>query len=107
MRVFDAYRIGFKAGVSTERPMLQEDSTQVSTHPPSSSKRKLRLNTVEASRKTVSRLIRAFDNGDLKEEKFKTLVYGLRILLDFFQAEKSLDFEKDLEFIKKFLENRK
>ena len=50
-------------------------------------KRRLPLNNLTNSRKTLSRLIRLFDQDEIPEGKYRALIYGFSCLLAFFKAE--------------------
>lgn len=63
----------------------------------------LRLNTLINSRKTLGRLLREFNAGKVQGEKFRTMVYGLSILLQYWKVEKEAELEERLEAIEKHI----
>ena len=65
--------------------------------------RRLRLNTPENTRKTLGRLTRLFDAGEIKETKYRALVYGLSKLLEYFRFEKDIEIEKRILVIEEKL----
>lgn len=56
----------------------------------------LRLNTIENSRKSLARIIRARMDGRLPEGDFRSATYGLSVLLGFFKEEQDSDTRKML-----------
>ena len=65
--------------------------------------RRLRLNTPVNARKTLSRLIRLVDSGEIQDGRFRTLVYGMAKLLEYFRFEKDLEIEARLTEIERRL----
>ena len=54
----------------------------------------LRLNTAPNARRTLARIVRLFDNGELAEQKYRALIYGLSHLLAYFKHEDDLRIEE-------------
>lgn len=67
---------------------------------------RLSLNSIKNSRLSLSRVIRLFGKGQLSESKMRALVYGLSHLLKFFELEKGLEIEKQIEKINIILEDK-
>ncbi len=59
----------------------------------------LRLNTLVNSRKSLTRIIRLFNAGNIAEAKFRALIYGFANLLQYWKVEKDLEIEKRIEAI--------
>ena len=69
--------------------------------------RQLRLNTLENSRKTYSRVARAYLAGELDSEKARTLGYLLNGILQFWKLEIEKEFEQRLTAIEDALAGQK
>lgn len=65
---------------------------------------RLNLSTLEATRKSYSRVLRAYARRELDTEYFRALIYGLTGLLNYWKTEKDLEIEKRIEEIEKRLE---
>ena len=63
----------------------------------------LRLNSLQNTRKTLARLLREFNAGKIDEGRYKGLIYGLSILLQFWKAEQAAELEARLEAIELFI----
>ena len=50
-------------------------------------RRKLNLSSVQATRRSLGRIIRLFDRDELEVQKYRALVYGLSHMLAFFKTE--------------------
>jgi len=57
---------------------------------------KIPMRTHQEARHVLTRFIRAYNNGELEDQKFRSLCFGLNILLSFFKTEKEFDFEERL-----------
>ena len=71
--------------------------------------RKLLLNTVSNARKTLARLIREMHASEGKEQdvsRFRALAYAIRLLLDFFTAERDGELLERLAKIEERLSER-
>ena len=56
--------------------------------------KKLALNTVENSRKTLARLLREYNSDAIEHQKFRNLCFGFTTFLSFFKQEADLRIEK-------------
>ena len=74
--------------------MSSEDMTTKAPLPPTS---RLRLSTMEASRKTLARFIKARHSGRMDSQLYKDLVYGMSQLLHYFKTETLDDLAERLE----------
>lgn len=61
------------------------------------------LNTLEASQKTLARLIRARSTGGVDSQTFKDLVYGLQTYLSFAKAQNQAELLERVAEIEKKL----
>jgi hypothetical protein len=61
--------------------------------------KQLRLNSLENSRKSLSRVIRAYYSGDVPENQYRALVYGLDKLLAYWKEESTEALEKRIKNI--------
>lgn len=68
--------------------------------------KQIRLNTLENTRKSYARILRAYNKDELSENKFRNLCYGLSGYLSYFKLIKDLDIEKDIKEIKETLARR-
>jgi len=67
--------------------------------------KKLWLNSLENTRRTLARLLRAFHSGkNVDIQKFRSEVYAIRALVDVFKLEKELEFAERLTAIEERLE---
>lgn len=57
----------------------------------------MRLNTVENGRKTLSSIVRRYEQGEIDEQTARTLRYLMDGLLSWFRLEKETDLEKRIE----------
>jgi hypothetical protein len=57
---------------------------------------RLTLNTLENTRKTLSRIIRKYNAGEIEDVKFRNLVYAFSHLLGYWRTEKDLEIEERL-----------
>ena len=64
----------------------------------------LHLNSLESGRKTVARFVRWYHKGEISENHFRTVIYGMSCLLSYFKAELALDIETRIEAIEEVLE---
>jgi len=68
--------------------------------------KKLWLNTLENSRRTLARLIRAYHSDPTADsQKFRTEVYALRTMVDFFKLENDQQIAERIEAIEAILDN--
>lgn len=67
---------------------------------------RLNLTTLEATRKSYSRVLRAYARRELETDYFRALIYGLSGLLQFWKTEKELEIEKRIEAIEATLEQK-
>lgn len=59
----------------------------------------LRLNTLENSRQSLTRIIRMYTKGELDHEPYRDIVYGFAGLLAYWKLEKDCEIEKRLDRI--------
>lgn len=64
----------------------------------------LRLNNIENSRKTLSKIIRMFNENSMSDNKYRGLVYGMDKLLKYWTLEKDLELEKHLTTLEEKIE---
>ena len=64
---------------------------------------RLTFNSVESTRKTLTRIIRAHGAGKLEENLYRSLVWGISQLLAYFRLENDMQIEKRVEEIEKQL----
>jgi hypothetical protein len=64
----------------------------------------LRLNTAPNARRTLARIIRLYDTGELAEQKYRALIYGLSHLLAFFKHEDDLRIEERISRIEEAIQ---
>ena len=58
---------------------------------------RLDLKSVDATRRTIARLIRRYAAGNVDDGLYKGVLYGLQSYLSWYKLEKDLDVEKRLE----------
>ena len=58
---------------------------------------RLDLKSPDATRRTIGRVIRKYAKGEIDEQLFKGVLYGLQSYLAWFKFERDLDIEKRLE----------
>jgi hypothetical protein len=68
---------------------------------------RLNLGTLEASRRSYTRLIRMMARHEIERDDFKALAYGMNGLLQYWHAEKEVEIEARLEKIEKAIEGVK
>lgn len=51
----------------------------------------------EEGRRVLVGLIREYNKGEIEDQKFRSLVYGLTLLLSYFKFESDLDLETRIE----------
>ena len=61
------------------------------------------LNSLSNTRKTYSRIIRRYKDGEISTEEAKTLTYMFNTLCQLFKSEAELDFNDRIEAIEKAL----
>jgi len=67
--------------------------------------KKLWLNSLENTRRTLARLIRTFHSaGEVDIQRFRTEIYALRSLIDCFKLEKEWEVVERLDAIEERLE---
>ena len=59
----------------------------------------LRMNTLEKSRQSLTRVIRMYTKGEIDHEGFRDIVYGFAGLLSYWKLEKDCEIEKRLDAI--------
>lgn len=64
----------------------------------------LRLNTLQNSRKSLSRILRMYIRRELDERDARTLAYLFEKLLGYWKIEKDVEFEKRIEAIEEKLQ---
>ena len=64
----------------------------------------LRLNTPQNARKTLARIVRLYNDGEIDEQRAKTTAYLLTQLLGFFKFEADMEIERRLEELEARLE---
>lgn len=64
---------------------------------PTGAPSQLRLNTPVNARKTLARIIRLYNDGEIDEQRAKTSAYLLTQLLGFFKFEADMEIERRLE----------
>jgi len=67
---------------------------------------RLSLNTIHNSRLSLSRVIRLYAKGQLKENTMRALTYGLSHLLKYWELEKNLQIEEQIEKINETLQEK-
>ena len=65
---------------------------------------RLRLNSLENTRKSYARILRMYARGELLPAFFRNLVYGMTGFLSYWKLEADLEIEKRLEAIERRLE---
>ncbi|GAB6089562.1 hypothetical protein [Spirochaeta dissipatitropha] len=68
---------------------------------------RLDLKDLQASRRTLARLIRKFAAGDIDEQFFKTMLYSFQNYHTYLKSEKDFELEKRLDEIESNLRGRK
>ena len=68
---------------------------------------KLRLNTIENSRKSLARLVRLRGRNEITDSDYRALVYGLSSLLAYWKLETDTAIQKDILEIKTDIETLK
>ena len=66
-------------------------STDIEPRKPGGAPARLPMDTLEAARRTLARVVRAFYNGQLNEVTYRGTVYGFSTLLQYFR----LKFDAD------------
>jgi hypothetical protein len=66
----------------------------------------IRLNTLENSRKTLSRAIRARMNGTLTDTDFRSFTYGMSQLLAYFKTESDQEILRSISEVRTLVEDR-
>jgi len=61
------------------------------------------LSNLTAARKTFGRVIRAYGRGEVKENVYRALVYGLSHYLGYLKTERELDIDAQLAEIRERL----
>ncbi len=62
-----------------------------------------KLDRINTARHELTRMIRAYHNGEIERVKFRDLVYALSVLLSFQRAELDQEIEKRLDAIEEKL----
>ena len=65
---------------------------------------KLRLNTIENSRKSLARLVRLRGRNEITDSDYRALVYGLSSLLAYWKLETDTAIQKDIEDLRQRIE---
>ena len=65
---------------------------------------KLRLNSIENSRKSLARLVRLRGRNEITDSDYRALVYGLSSLLAYWKLEADTAIEKDIENLRQRIE---
>jgi len=65
---------------------------------------KLRLNTIENSRKSLARLVRLRGRNEITDSDYKPLIYGLSSLLSYWKLETDTAIQKDIEDLRQRIE---
>ena len=60
-----------------------------------------------AARLSLARLIRSFHRGELKEDKFRALIYGMNCLLGYFKLAADIRIEDRLDAIEDQLSEKR
>lgn len=63
----------------------------------------MRLNTVSNARASLATLIRKRERGEIQDDDFKALVYGLNTLLAYLKTEADMRIEERLEAVEEAL----
>jgi len=68
---------------------------------------RLTLNSLENSRKSISRILRLYWKGEMEADHFRNMMYGFSILHSYWKTEKELEIENRIEAIEKQLEKKR
>ena len=85
-----------------EKSTREQNENQ--TPPPHKQKGSLTLNNLKNTRQTLARIIRLYNAGDISQEKYKNLIYGISTLAHIFKAEFEISSEERIKAIEKALE---
>jgi len=67
-------------------------------------RRQLRLNSAEATRRSLARVVRLYDRGEIPDWRYRGLVYGINSLLGYWKLEADLRIEERLDELEARLE---
>lgn len=78
-----------------------EDTSTIEHEPPS-----LRLNTLQNTRRSLARLVRMRARAEIEDADYKSLVYGISHLAQFFKLETEQEYAKRLEAVEDALKRQ-
>jgi hypothetical protein len=68
--------------------------------------KQLRLNSLENSRRTYARLLRAYFNGEIEQQKFRDLVYGFSTFIGMWKLQQAEELAERIDRIEEALQEQ-